>query len=305
MSVAIGRRDTLALLAAGSAATMLPMPARAAMGGAAALPVDDPLWTARAYARLEGDVAGAKVWECVDGYIVGVTPNDLPRVLTGFSQVKCSRMTDNRDGSFTHRYGGVYMFTDLETGALLDAWRNPYNGRETRPFHYRSGPSETLITPTGLKSLANRAAPGAPLKLSWFRLGDDVWARSNSATWFPSFLMPDHWPLESPGTRMISGFLLSWKTSARALLDPTVTSLPSELYTSAQSNWLPWMLMGTSPGLAMYHVVGRKLARFADIPERTRQMAEKLHPSYLEDPFGFPKTLQHSEFLRLRKPTSR
>ncbi len=264
----------------------------------------NPAHNVMGYAKMHGSLDGRRTYHYSTGYIVGYLPGELPQQLTGFEQLKINEMQDNKDGTYTDVYSSLYMFTEIDKPVLLDSWTNPFTGRETDPFHYRSGPSRTLITPNGFKSVKNKEGSGSPdpFIMPWLIMGDTVFYRMNSATWFPSALDPKEWPLESPGNEMISSFLTTESGSLAELEDPDTPTVHTTGFVNAQSNWLPWMLMGKIPGSIAYHVVSQKSYSLDHVPAETLANVEKVQPGFLKDALELPYTLQYVEYKNSRKP---
>lgn len=280
--------------------------AQAKKGGRKRVPFDptNPAHNVTGYAKMHGSLDGRRTYHYSTGYIIGALPGELQKQLTGFEQLKINEMIDNKDGTFTDVYSSLYMFTEVDKPVLLDSWKNPYTGRETKPFHYRSGPSRTLITPNGFKSAKNPDGPGSPdpFLMPWLIMGDTVFYRMNSGVWFPSALDPKEWPLESPGNEMISSFLVTESGPLAELEDPDVQSVNTTGFVNAQSNWLPWMLMGQIPGSIAYHVVSQKGYSMDHVPAATLANVEKVQPGFVKNALELPYTLQYEEYKNKRTP---
>lgn len=265
----------------------------------------DPEENVYAYAKMHGNLDGRVDYFLSVGFILGFMPGQLPAVLTGFQNIKANRIEPLESGGYVQNYSSFYIFTEPREPKLLEEWDNPYTGKVNRPFHYRSGPSKTYITRTGLKGTASGPdGPGRPnpLLFPWLQMGEQIILQSNSAFWFPSDLSPEEWPLESPGERMISGHIANRIGSLADLENRAQTSMHTLDFSNAQTNWLPWMLMGRLPGHIAYNVVGQNFSRLEDVPDTTIAMVNQVHPTFFDAPFDLPYTLQFREYKRLRKP---
>jgi hypothetical protein len=69
--------------------------------------------------------------------------------------------------------------------------------------------------------------------------------------------------------------------SRRELLDEKVTNVAAVAHWTRIVAWLPWMLMGQTPGQCVYRAVSKKLAGFDEIPVRLRNYAKTHYPSFL------------------------
>lgn len=264
----------------------------------------NPEDNAYGYTKMEGALDGSPNYHFSTGYILGFMPGELPRQLTGFQQLKVNKIEDRGDGTYLDTYSTIYMFTPVHESTLLNEWINPYNDRVTRPFHYRSGPSKLLITPQGFKSPKNPDGPGTPdpFILPWLILSDQAHRRMNSFNWFPSDLDVETWPLESPGEQMISSFVTTATGSLEDLGNRDLLRMDIGTFVSAQTNWLPWMLMGQQTGHIGYHVIGQVYDSLDKIPAETVGMAETVYPGFFDSPFDLPYTLQFREYKAQREP---
>ena len=264
----------------------------------------NPIDNAYGYAKMEGALDGSTNYHLASGYILGFMPGELPRQLTGFQQLKINKIEDQGDGVYLDTYSSIYMFTPVDEDTLLHEWTNPYTGVKTEPFHYRSGPSKLLITPEGFKSPSRPDGSGRPnpFVLPWLVMDDTVFRRMNTFNWFPSDLLPEEWPLESPGEQMISSFLTTAQGSLKELSDRSLARMNVTSFTNAQTNWLPWMLMGKIPGFIGYHVVGKNYAALEQLPPATLNMVEQVNSDILNSPFDLPYTLQFREYKNHRSP---
>ena len=299
------RRNLIAMLGATGATASLPGLGAEAMSGGGGFDASDPLHNSHAYAKMEGSLDGAMNYHLSVGYILGFMPGQLPRLLTGFQNLKVNRIDVLGEGSYLDTYSSVYSFTVPDVPEeLLDDWTNPYTGARNQPFHYRSGPSRLLITPEGFKSPSGAEAPGNPnpFVLPWLVLGDQIVRRLNSSSWFPSDLSPDEWPLESPGEEMISAHFTTRVGDLADLVNPDIARMDVTSFANAQSNWLPWMLMGQIPGHVGYHTIGRSFADLGEVPEESVRLAEQVKPDFFDAPLDLPYTLQLREYKKARKP---
>ena len=303
------RRNLIAMLGATGATAGMPRLSGAAVSGSVGdFDPTNPLHNSHAYAKMEGSLDGTMNYHLSVGYILGFMPGQLPRLLTGFQNLKVNRIEDLGEGSYLDTYSSVYSFTAADRPEqLLGEWTNPYTGVANRPFHYRSGPSRLLITPEGLKSPARPDAPGNPnpLVLPWLVLGEQIVRRLNSASWFPSDLSPEEWPLESPGEEMISAHFTSRIGDLAELLNPDVARMDVTSFTNSQTNWLPWMLMGQIPGHIGYHTIGRSFNDLGEVPEDSVRLAEQTVPDFFDAPLDLPYTLQLREYKKARRPAQR
>ena len=69
---------------------------------------------------------------------------------------------------------------------------------------------------------------------------------------YPNALQPDEWPRESAGTFVQVSEFFAHHVSAADMQNPKVTSCPMHGVWNRVTPWLPWMLMGQTPGHCQY-----------------------------------------------------
>jgi hypothetical protein len=183
------------------------------------------------------------------------------------------------DGGFEVTQLEMVFAFDISTGAPLTEWRNPYTGESLpirfRPLgptiiRYRPDNSRVLPTEIGGAPLESRATTHPPLIV-----GDDVFVRDESIA-----------RVMSPGrtTPFEVNDIATYHGSLANLADPAVTMGEATVFFAEVTGWQRWMNMGDRPGSLTSRLVGRKVRRYADLPESWRARLAQLAPDIAADP---------------------
>ena len=183
------------------------------------------------------------------------------------------------DGGFEVTQLEMVFALDLVTGAPLAEWRNPYTGEllpiRFRPLgpttiRYRPDNSRVLPTEIGGAPIESRATTHPPLIV-----GDDVFVRDESIA-----------RVMSPGrtTPFEVNDIATYHGSLANLVDPAVTMGEATVFFAEVTGWQRWMNMGDRPGSLTSRLVGRKVRRYADLPESWRARLAQLAPDIAADP---------------------
>jgi hypothetical protein len=173
-------------------------------------------------------------------------------------------------------------YTNLQTGKLLNEFKNPYTGEINTVRHVRLGPDIRHQTTEG--QLADPTDPVMQSMLHDYSTslgpavinGDSLWIPSSveARIVFPKPTAPD--------------IRLSHYTTIMGSLDdvnnPQLVSAPCSLSFQNILKWEPWMRMGDHPGAMMSQAAGRKLERIEELPTDYMGMARALHPWLIKDP---------------------
>ena len=171
----------------------------------------------------------------------------------------------------------IVFYRDVETGRIMESWRNPYTNEDVRvvpiandPFNFTI--SDTIAPPPTYGGLqkADLASP-RPFLLDWCDGPDGTLILNTGIDMlYPSALQPDKWPRESAGVmnRVSEHFLYVLKR--KDVENRSLTNLPITGSWSRITPWLPWMLMGQAPGHISYFTT------FATLPGGISDLAPDL-----------------------------
>lgn len=317
------RRNFLAAGAAMSTLAFAAQPATAKHHGKRGSKVDrslkgdfldltTPAGNREAWGRLLGntDMKSTK-YGFAEGIIQGVRPGEALRDLVGFTMVSCARLMPHEDGGgYRKVLREIGFYTDLDGGEILAEWRNPYMNETVKVVPIANDPFNHTITnfypePPSYGGLNQAKPPKIPLMLDFGRRGDLLNLFSHINLFYPSALQPDKWPRESSGpfNQVTETFLyfINWDDMQNA----DQTSVEYNGTWSRTTPWLPWMLMGPTPGHCQYQTFMGAVDSIEQLPNpRTVEYISQNHPKYLEAPDKWeePSLSSLEWYARQQKP---
>ena len=237
--------------------------------------------------------------------VPGAAVRDLLTVV-GFSAART--LPRDAQGRYALLRRECGFFLDLDSGAVLDSWLNPYTCERVDVVHIANDPVNQLISPlrTNERLYEQDVAPQAPepYVLPWQVAGDRVFVEVASHLWARNPLDPAIWVRESAGSQIQISDLQTYSCAIDDLQNAALLSV------SYQGNWVhvrpwqPWMLMGTAPGHLMYHCFTGSATLLGDVPVAIRSLVEQRLPSFLAAPEKSGKSEGSlSRYMRTRKPS--
>ena len=253
---------------------------------------DDPIWNREAAARLQADTNGEQIYGRCSGTVVGVKPHEAARALLGFEVFSTIRVLRQPDGSYWRMTKELILYTDPKTGEILDEWDNPYTGERVRVVEVANDPYNWIIASTiqpppipGTLIPPKAVDTGKPYLLKWTDWSPDtVVLTEDFHGYFPNKLDPAHWPRESSGPMVQSSELFRYFIRKDIIEDPSRTHVPHNGSWVRITPWLPWMLMGPTPGHMMYDGVFRPSKTLDNYPPAVLARVRSKYPQYLTAP---------------------
>lgn len=292
-----------------------PMKDNASLKGAL-LDLTTPAGNREAWARLlaNTDMKSTK-YGWAQGIVQGVRPGEANRDLVGFTMLSCARLIPLAEGQEGPGYRKVLreigLYTDLKSGEILEEWRNPYLDETVKVVPIANDPFNHTITsyrpsPPSYGGLNRAAPPKVPLQFDWTRRGATLNMMSWINLFYPSALQPAKWPRESgaPFSQVTEMFLynIDWAE----MQDRKRTSVEYHGVWSRSTPWLPWMLMGPTPGHAQYYTEMGAVDDIDKIDRKTLDYIQAKHPKYLKAPDTWedPSLSSLEWYAREQKPAA-
>jgi hypothetical protein len=238
-----------------------------------ALDLANPRERLDAYIRATGDTSGRESVTYGRATVYAHVPGAKPRALFNLEVVGVSRYEPIEDGYLRlHREIGYY--TDLETGAVLERWRNPYLERDVEVIPIQNDP-------------VNRRFTVGSSTFKVLESGDDVVFYREVPLRYPNALDRATYGRFSSGDfyeamEMFNTFV------KRRDLEGERTSVPATGSWSRVGPWLPWMEMGQYDGYLIYHSQSVKPQDGVEgLPARLRERIAREQPKFLRAPERF------------------
>ncbi|MEM9570462.1 MAG: DUF1838 family protein [Pseudomonadota bacterium] len=228
--------------------------------------------------KVMGDLNGSATWLSAQGRIFAIRDGEMPMPILAVEGVRRMKFTKN-DAGYEMMTRDWAFYKDLDTGALITQFQNPFTGKTnevspilTRPFAWDMTPDRGQQMPeySGEAYLIDR-----PLILPWTQEGNDVSLSLELLVKYASGVGGGEW----------EHFL----TSADELNDPTLTSVSMRQAWTGHSPWMRWMNMGDIPGRTLWQSTGRKHASATDLRPEFIRSVNAVFPGSLESPEDYQK----------------
>lgn len=252
----------------------------AAVAAMVALPVsalnlNDDRDLIEAYVKTVGDTSGEPSITYARAVVMSHVPGEKGRKLFALEVVGASRYL-KIEGGYQRLHREVGLYTDLETGEVLERWYNPYLQRDVEVLHIQNDPVNFPFT---------AAQQTGARRIAYQELGDFVAFHREVQLFYPSAIKRADYPRNSPSDWYRAAELFNSFSPRSELDDPDVTSAKEFGTWSRVGPWLPWMEMGNSAGELLYHGRSHKLkGGVEEIPAPVRAYIERYMPKYLTAP---------------------
>ena len=179
------------------------------------------------------------------------------------------------DGSYEILGNMVTFFRDIETGEMIDEYKNPFTGKTNKVEpNLRKATSigrGLNISTMGIKPTSFiDQMPDKPLLIDWNFGADTVWMQNQTA--YPPGLTP-------PRLQRFTMF-----SPLDKFVDQSILSLPTMFTATVLMPYLHWIDMDDDEGHTLWHASGVKLNDMSELPEEysSRLMSEYSDYSYFD-----------------------
>lgn len=251
-----------------------------------------PQWNRDAWARMHGDLNPdkEKITSC-SGTILAVQAGTKVKEILGFESFLVTRLLPLEGGSYRRLNREVIYYRDVRSGELIDQWTNPWTDEvvdvvqvANDPFNYTI--SDTLIlAPEDFGGDSKPEPRKIPLIFPWKRMNDETLTLTTDMhLYYPNALDPKKWVRESSGSMVQISEMMRYFVSIKDLENPKLTSVPHVGTWNRVTPWLPWMLMGDTPGHLLYMGTMTCADNLDIVPKDAQEYARKHHPQFLSAP---------------------
>jgi hypothetical protein len=215
-------------------------------------------WEGRAYSRVQGEK---------DRHFFDVI---------GINTRQCGTVEDPEKGTgFRSVSREVMFYLDPKTGEIIDNWKNPFTGEVVDVVHVANDP-------------VNMRAPafavgrdGKPLKVEFQRSGDVLVNRTEVPLFYTNPLAGDYQKFVGGAYHAMEIFD-TFFDAEEMISGDSITM--SRLAWVRISQWLPWMEMGSRPGLLVVNATGYSTFDLDDLPDTLIRALKDRYPLYLTAP---------------------
>jgi hypothetical protein len=199
------------------------------------------------------------------------------------------------------------FFTDLNSGAVIDRWQNPYTQEEVEVVHLANpeinAPIKPYVREQGLYETVGAPDKAKPFLLPWQLVGSRAMTEVHAHIRAKNPLDPGTWPRESSGAEVSISDANSFNVSLADLQNPALQKVESFGHWSHSRPWQPWMLMGQGAGHIQYDCFTGSSASLDNMPAQIVALARARYPDFLEAPTEVTKAESSlARYMRTRTP---
>lgn len=264
---------------------------------------------ALAMARLTGSLDPQAIkYGWYTGRLRAVVPGAAVRDLVGVVGFSAARtLPKDALGRYALLRRECGFFVDLDSGAVLDTWTNPYTNERVEVVHIANDPVNQMISPvrTGERLYEEQVTQRAeqPYVLPWQHAGRRAFVEVAAHLWAKNPLDPAVWVRESSGAQIQISDMQSYSCDVHELQDAARPSVDYQGNWVHLRPWQPWMLMGTAPGHLLYHCFTGSASSIEAVPPHIVALVSTRLPQFLTPPDKPGKSEGSlSRFMRTRKP---
>lgn len=215
--------------------------------------------------------------------LVGIRYGHVDHKLVPLWQMNVASWFSAKDldgGTYEVTQMGATFYTDPKTGAFMEGFRNPFNGKDYKIPYFKPTARKNVHQ---LGHTENRPPrPGFKIEPTEERVagidGGDVWIRADNFT----RMTPD-----DPSKPYMQIHDLSTYYGAVKDVADTDNKNPAARWAFNDLNTFPdYMEMGSKGGMFFSRGLGHKIFRYQDMPALWRDLMDKRYPDVARDPAG-------------------
>lgn len=231
-------------------------------------------------------------------------PTERLAPLFGFEGFGMTRTFQVDDYAWRKLHKEVAFYTDLKTGEVIDQWHNPFLDETVQVAHVHNDVVNSTWAPTYSFGVGPSKVT-LPFVFPWLVMGDNAVVDFGVNITHPAVLKPETWPRESHGDITQVYEAIQVHASLADLVDPRQTAVQTSGSWQRIAPWLPWMLMGQTPGHLVYKTVTRRMREGVEgLPEHIRAYTEAHYPDYFTAPTEWqePNVSSYEVYAREHQP---
>ena len=217
----------------------------------------------------------------IRGIVFGCKPGELSRPLFHLEGFSSRHISDQHETLYHILTREVVLYKHLTSEKILQAWENPFNGKDVEVMHITNDPVNIPL----------------PLKV-WTPFAEAMFPKPGPCSKFVSILFemflqypnpvsPEKYPDSSAGP-VYDGAEFFHFIALKGPVQSSDVTRPAVLNTWFRiSQWLPWMQMGMSEGRLLYTAGCQKTADSQPLFELAPDVMEVVkakYPEYLQPP---------------------
>jgi hypothetical protein len=275
----ITRRDALASIAGLGAMGMAAGCSKGADQKSEALQLDlnDPIDLSFARQKVIGSIAQEQIHSFLRFHFYGQIPGEKAVPLLSMNNYIIDSWEPLERGTYQLKHWEVGYYCDFDTDNPIESWLNPITNEEIEVFQFILGPIERVYSPDSV------LAPGlAPIPRTSHIMGPRFYVATEAISQIPNMFKPADWPKRSSGD--VANWISMQTVSALwdDVVNPELTSAPSNIHLQNFVSWSSWMQMGGRPGGTMARAYGTEVDGFDALPTQVYEGFKKYTPEIFD-----------------------
>lgn len=248
-------------------------------GSSLNLDLDNPVDNLTAFAKVRGSLnKDEEVIYYANGAIYGFVDGERDKHLMNFEMYNIARLNSTGENEYDLLTREVLLYTDKETGEVLENFMNPYTEQSVKVFHVWNDPVNQQFKLQGKYG---------PWGVNHNKYGNDlICMNADILLAYPSPLTVEEYPENSQSDLYEAGELFQFFVSEKELNNPNINSAECTISWTRLGPWLPWLNMAQRPGRMIYQGAGIKLLEkdYDTMPAVLRDYVMKTKPEYRHAP---------------------
>jgi hypothetical protein len=215
-------------------------------------------WTGNVWSRVEGE------------------PDRLLFKVEGMNIRQCGTIQDPVRGvGFRLVSRELMLYLDPVTGQPLKTWKNPWTGAEVSVAHVANDP-------VNQRPMFERDAQGRPFVAPLRVQGERVFAAAEIPLFYPNPMAGDY--QDYVGNQYHAMEIFDFAADRRTLISSRTDTADAALSWIRIAPWMPFMKMGSRPGLMVFNAMSQPVAGIDALPQVLRDAIATDYPDYATAP---------------------
>lgn len=237
-----------------------------------------------------------EVYFYASGTIYSFVAGERDRPLLGFDMYNVGKI-QKMEGGYQMLTREVGFYKDLQTGAIIESWQNPWTNKNCEVVHVWNDPVNQKFALEG--KFGKWGIPYHDMGNGRICLNSDIFLT------YPSPLTIAEFPDNAASDTYEAAELFQFFADKKDLNNPAVANAPAEVSWTRIGPFLPWMGMGQRPGNLVYQCRGYKISgpgAWERVPQQTRDYVMKHHPEFAHAPdtYTTPNETSWTYFKKLK-----
>lgn len=196
--------------------------------------------------------------------------------LQGMNIRQCVSMEDKERGKgFRMVSKEIMLYLDPKTSEIVDTWENPFTGETVEVIHVANDP---VNQPPSFAKRRDGSDYQLPLRVS----NGKVFMMAEVPLFYTNALGGDF--QSYVGNHYQAMEIFDFVADEDELMDADNPIAYPTVAWVRLAQWLPWMEMGSRPGMMIANAAGQKLNSFDELPDIMKDAIAKRYPGYVSAP---------------------